>query len=331
MKYREIKIHTTESGADILTSELLGIGIDGIIVDSPNLVDDILNQEEYMWNYIDEALMNAGSESDIEKKAMDEVIISFYLDMNDDTEEIYEKLEKIIVELKEKDKQQFYANTPVLGTLSIESETVSDEKWKDKWKDYFKPAKITENIVIKPTWETYEAKKDEIIIEIDPGMAFGTGTHETTSMVIELMEKYIKKGDKFLDVGSGSGILSIAAAHLGAGEIYAVDIDPVACEVSKENVEINGFTDKVKVECRDLTKGLDYVADIVCANLVAELVIYLSGYVMKNLESGGVFISSGILMEKKETVVTALCKNGYEILEIIEKGEWCAIAATYES
>ena len=181
--------------------------------------------------------------------------------------------------------------------------------------------------MIKPTWEDYEAGEKELVIEIDPGMAFGTGTHETTSGCIQLMEKYMKPGDKVLDVGCGSGILSIAAALLGRRDILAIDIDPGAVEVTRENVELNNVSEYVDTRYGDLTKGVSYRADIVVANLMADLVMMLTEDVEKHLEDGGIYISSGIIDFKEEEVCETLKRCGFEIIEILKKGEWCIIAA----
>ena len=181
--------------------------------------------------------------------------------------------------------------------------------------------------MIKPTWEDYEAGEKELVIEIDPGMAFGTGTHETTSGCIQLMEKYMKPGDKVLDVGCGSGILSIAAALLGSRDILAIDIDPVAVEVTRENVELNKISEYVDTRYGDLTKGVSYRADIVVANLMADLVMMLTKDVAKHLEDGGIYISSGIIDFKEEEVCETLKRYGFEIIEILKKGEWCTVAA----
>lgn len=181
--------------------------------------------------------------------------------------------------------------------------------------------------MIKPTWEDYQAGEKELVIEIDPGMAFGTGTHETTSGCIQLMEKYMKPGDKVLDVGCGSGILSIAAALLGSRDILAIDIDPVAVEVTRENVELNKISEYVDTRYGDLTKGVSYRADIVVANLMADLVMMLTKDVAKHLEDGGIYISSGIIDFKEEEVCETLKRCGFEIIEILKKGEWCTVAA----
>ena len=194
-------------------------------------------------------------------------------------------------------------------------------------KEFFKPKKISEHIVVKPTWEEYEAKEGESVIEIDPGAAFGTGTHETTSLCIKFLEKYVKEGDMVLDVGAGSGILSIAAAICKAKDVLGIEIDPVAVEIAEQNIEINNYSQNVKVRYGDLTKGIDYKANVVVANLMADLVILLSKDVVKHLEKGGIFISSGILLEKKEIVSEAIIDAGLEVIEIMEDGMWCAIVA----
>lgn len=158
-------------------------------------------------------------------------------------------------------------------------------------------------------------------------MAFGTGTHETTSGCLQLMEKYMKPGDKVLDVGCGSGILSIAAALLGSKDVLAIDIDPVAVEVTRQNVELNHVADFVDTRYGDLTKGVSFKANIVAANLMADLVIMLTQDVAKHLEDGGIYISSGIIDFKEEEVCSTLKNCGFEIIEILKKGEWCTIAA----
>lgn len=322
MEYMEIKIITTEEGCDIISANLLDVGIDSVVINSKNNINDLLDRKEYMWNYIDQKILDIKDSS---------ISMSFYIEKNEKGNKLLESVKNIMDKLRTKDEEYFFnPDEKILGDLTMSIKEVSDEDWKDKWKEYFKPLKITDHLVIKPSWEKYDKKKDEMIIEIDPGMAFGTGTHETTSMVLKLIEKYLDKGNSFLDVGCGSGILSIAAALLGAGEIHAVDIDPIACEVSRDNIKINGFDNKIDVECLDLTEGFSYKSDVIVANLIAELVVYLSEYVMENMNDNGIFISSGILTEKKEMVTEALYTNGYEILETMTDGEWCAIAAKHK-
>jgi ribosomal protein L11 methyltransferase len=301
MRYIEVKIYTTQEGIDPLTCILMDMGIAGFAIEDARDFQDLMNKKnDYDWDYIDESLM------ELEHVRTS---VTFYLEATKSGSEILEQLQ-----------DQFGSD--------LVWKAVEDSDWKDNWKEYFKPAKITERIVIKPTWEAYEKTGDELVIEIDPGMAFGTGTHPTTSLCVKLLERYLEpEKDTVLDVGCGSGILSIASALLGAKAVLAVDIDPVAVGVSKENVELNGLSSKIRVMEGDLTKGLREKADVVVANLMADLVMMLSKDVASHLKGKSIYISSGILIEKQEEVVAAIEECGFRILDILEEGEWCAIAA----
>ena len=310
----EVKIYTNAFGVEILTARLMNdLDITALSVEDPDEIANIENKTfGYEWDYIDE---KAYPEDDEHK-----VII--YFDDSEESADLIAKVRELVEELKNGES--------FLGRLHVEVKSEDDSLWADRWKEYFRPAKVTEKIVIKPSWEEYEAADGELILEIDPGRAFGTGTHETTSGCLELMEKYMKEGDRVLDVGCGSGILSIGAALLGSSCVYAIDIDPVAVEVTKENVALNGFSDIVRTEEGDLTKGVDFKADIVAANLMADLVKVLTKDVAVHLEKDGVYISSGILLEKEDDVKQTLDECGFKVIDVIRKGEWCAIAAVLE-
>ncbi|MDD2190523.1 MAG: 50S ribosomal protein L11 methyltransferase [Eubacteriales bacterium] len=318
MRYFEIKINTTQDEIDLLTCILMDMGIAGFAIDDARDFRDLLNKKNpHDWDYIDENLY----EMENLKTG-----ITFYLEETEEGKRILKKLQEKIEELIKVVPDP--ENKVDFNQLEMNWQLVDDADWKDKWKEYFKPVKLTERIVVKPTWEAYEAAEDELIIEIDPGMAFGTGTHPTTFLCIQLLEKYIEKGkDTVLDIGCGSGILSITAALLGASAILAVDIDPMAVKVTKDNIKTNHLSSEVRVIEGDLTNGIDVKADIAVANLMADLVISLSEDIPRHLKGKGVYISSGILIEKKEQVVSAIETCGFKILEILEEGEWCAIAA----
>ncbi|MBR2099592.1 MAG: 50S ribosomal protein L11 methyltransferase, partial [Firmicutes bacterium] len=206
---------------------------------------------------------------------------------------------------------------------------VDDEDWLHKWEEYFMPTKITDRLVVKPAWREYGAKEGENVITIDPGLAFGTGTHATTFLTLRLMEKYLQPGETVLDVGSGSGILSVGAVMLGASRVWAVDLFDDAVQSTKKNAALNGCEEKIDAFQGDLTKGLDVKADLVCANLMADLVKMLSKDVAKHLKGRGFYLSSGILDEKEEEVSGAIRNAGFEIVETIHADGWCAICARY--
>lgn len=306
MDYIKGTVVTTLDKIDETEAMLIGIGLVSLEINDPRDIEDLLNKKnEYDWDYIDPKVMAQSNE---------EPSISFYLSDNEEDKRIMREVEKLCDE----------------KGLHFEIGAVSDSEWKDKWKEYFKPAHITKRVVVKPTWEHYKKQEDELVIEIDPGAAFGTGTHPTTTGCIALMEKYLKPGMSVLDVGCGSGILSIAAGLMGAGEVLGIEIDPVAVEIGRENVELNGLSDRVKVQYGDLTKGVDYKADIVVANLMADLVKFLTGDVAQHMKKGGVYISSGILLELKDELCDFIKASGFEIVDVYENekdGGWCAIAA----
>lgn len=203
---------------------------------------------------------------------------------------------------------------------------ISEEDWADSWKKYYKPIKTGNRIVIVPLWEKYDASPDELCVLMDPGMAFGTGTHETTRLCASLLEKYEKEGDRMLDVGCGSGILAICAAKLGAKECFACDIDENAVRIARENAEINK-TPNVRAEVSDLLKQVEKVEggyDICCANIVADVIIRMAPDIEKYISPEGCIIVSGIITERKEETVMALEECGWRLCDSIEERGWFA-------
>lgn len=203
---------------------------------------------------------------------------------------------------------------------------LDEEDWADSWKEFFWPEKVGQRIVIKPTWRTYDAVADDIIIEIDPGMAFGTGTHPTTSMCLQLLEKYIHKADRVLDVGTGSGILMVAAAKLGAQLIWGVDNDPVAVKVATDNLILNEVPQmQYRVFQGDLTDGLEKQFGLIVANILSEVIVTLLDDIPAVLSPQGKFIFSGITEENAPKVKQKIAETGMRVLETRVQDGWCAI------
>ncbi len=330
-EYKEIKIYTQRENIDSLVHILENMGIEGFLIEDSEDIKELLEKKNsYDWDYVDEKLLK-----------LDQIAtnITFYQETSK-SKELSEQ-EEGRQELDDssswsiEDIQEKILSTGLVKSIAVQ--TVKDEDWQNQWKEFFRPARVSNRIVVVPSWESYSEEQEEgedpLIIRLDPGMAFGTGTHETTSLCLKLMEKYLKKGDALLDVGCGSGILTIGGALLGAKKVLGVDIDPEAVRVSLENVEMNshkmGEIDGCEVQIRkgDLTKGIDFKADVIVANLMADLVMMLAEYVENNLKPQGYFISSGILVEKKVQVSEAITAAGFEIVEIMEDGEWCVICA----
>lgn len=319
MKYLEITLHTIDSGLEVLTEFLQKRGIDGTWIESSAIMDEILEKKNpYDWDYIDDNLLN---------EREDESRIKFYLEDSISARTLLKEIKIDLMKLKSDELYAELGQEIQFGRLYLEENLVDDDSWKENWSEHFKQVQLTDSLEVKSTLAYPDVKPDQHTIVLDPGMAFGTGTHETTALCAVLMEKYGCVDKIVLDIGCGSGILSIAAARLGSRKVIGVDIDPIAVETAQENIIRNQCTKWVTILEGDLTKGLDLKAQIVVANLVAEVVIGLSASVRPCLAVGGIFISSGILIEKQAAVTSALKQQGFEILEILEKGDWCAIAA----
>jgi ribosomal protein L11 methyltransferase len=202
---------------------------------------------------------------------------------------------------------------------------VEDRDWAEAWKKFFKPIVIGD-IVVKPSWETFErTSPGQIILELDPGMAFGTGTHATTQLCLELLQKYVRPGDKVLDIGTGSGILSIAAAMLGASRVVGLDVDQLAVSVARENIRRNGVADRVSIYRGDSLGSLRFRPNVVVANILANTVIAFAPAVAEMLAEGGVYITSGIVNERKAEVAGSLTGAGLNVVETLSQGEWAAV------
>ena len=222
-------------------------------------------------------------------------------------------------------KERFAASS--LTDPKIETVGVNEEDWANSWKAYYKPIKIGSKLVIVPAWEKYEEKEGELIVRMDPGMAFGTGTHETTRLVIQLLESYTKPGCRMLDVGTGSGILAICASKLGARECRAYDIDPMAVRVANENIKDSGL-ENITCEVSDLLRQVDKSSpyDLICANIVADIIIRMTPDVGAYMHENTVLLASGIISERSDDVVECFQKHGFRIVEKLEDNGWCGLA-----
>jgi ribosomal protein L11 methyltransferase len=218
-----------------------------------------------------------------------------------------------------------FASLGIDGKITISG--VCEEDWANSWKAYYKPIEIGERMVIVPAWEKYDAPEGKLVVRMDPGMAFGTGSHETTRLVIGLLEKYIKNGQRVLDVGCGSGVLAICAAKLGADECKAYDIDPVAVKVARENVKDSGLTN-VTCDTSDLLRGVDKSGgayDVICANIVADIIIRMTPDVGQFMHESSVILASGIISERANDVISCFEQYGFRIVEKAEENGWCAL------
>lgn len=218
------------------------------------------------------------------------------------------------------------ASEGIEGRLELLRHNEND--WANSWKNYYKPLRIGERVVVVPQWEKYDPLPGDVIIRMDPGMAFGTGTHETTRLVIGLLERHITPGCRILDVGCGSGILSICAARLGAGLCRAYDIDPLAVRVAGENILINGVEDRVFCGISDLIRDVSLEGggyDVVCANIVADIIIRMAPDVSRYMNEGGVLIASGIITSRAHEVEEALRAGGLSVTDCAGENGWCAL------
>ena len=311
MDWMELKVLTTTAGADLVSQILMDAGSLGTMIEDKN--DVAANQRpEGQWDIIDEA---------IAKRIGDDVKVTGYYEVDATLNDRIRMVESEVRRIAAMDLG-FDA-----GKLEVIQQTFAEEDWAENWKKSFKPIRLGRHMVIKPGWAECEILEGDKVIEIDPGMAFGTGTHETTGMCVELVEKYITPGVNAIDVGTGTGILALAAAHMGARDVLAIDIDRVAVRVAAENIKINGFEGVIRCKAGDLLENVDEQADVVIANIIADVIIMMAAPVKNHIKDGGIFICSGISSERKQDVLDALNAAQYEVLDVCERGGWCAMAA----
>lgn len=309
MKWTEISILTTNEAVEAVSNILHDAGASGVVIeDSTEINKERVNQFGEIYSLDPHDYPNTG------------VVVKAYLPASSFLAETVEEINLAITNLV-----NFDIN---IGENSLTTTEVNEEDWATAWKKYYHPVKISERFTIVPTWENYTpVSTDELIIELDPGMAFGTGTHPTTVMCLQALEKVIQHGDTVIDVGTGSGVLSIGAAMLGASKVHALDLDEVAVKSARENIELNKVEKKVEVFHGNLLDTVKEEADVVVANLLAEIILSFTDDAYSIVKPGGLYVTSGIIALKKEDVKTALEKSGFIIEEVLLMEDWVAIIA----
>lgn len=309
MKWSEISIHTTEEAVEAVSNILHEAGAGGVVIEDPY---ELMKERDDQYGEI--------YQLDPDDYPKDGVIIKAYLPVNSFLGETIEEIKERIHNLSLYDID--------IGRNQITISEIQEEDWATAWKQYYHPVKISEKFTIVPTWEDYEpVNTDELIIELDPGMAFGTGTHPTTVLSIQALERTVQKGDVVIDVGTGSGVLSIASALLGAEKVVALDLDPVAVDSASLNVKLNNVQLIVEVRQNNLLDDINASCDIIVANILAEVILRFIHDAFAILKDGGYFITSGIIQNKKNEVQESLIKAGFTIVETMMMEEWVAFIA----
>ena len=311
MQWTEVSLQTTHEQADTIADILYSAGAQGVAMEDPLLINQLRNSGT--WELCDIP----------EQQNTEVVTVTAYYPDDDKLQERLAFIEREVKAVEERIGAKCVFRNPLFRTLC-------EQDWANEWKQYFHVTHIGRRLVIKPSWEKYDAKPEDLVIEIDPGMAFGTGTHHTTSMCMETQEDIITPEAEVFDVGCGSGILAIAAAKLGAKNIVAVDIDANAVRIAKENIANNGLSDAITVKEGDLLHGTEGKADVIIANIIADIIIMLLPDVAKKLKATGRFLASGIIEEREDDIRKAAAANGIKVLSVKHKGGWVAMLMALE-
>ncbi len=320
MEWIKASVRTTSEGVELVFGTLLSCGINGAQIIDPSDLRRFLEEEPLQWDYVDEALLNGTD---------DGALVEFYVTPDAAGRETLRAVQSRLNALVLED-----TGIP-LGSLSLTGETVSDEVWLNEWKKHYKPFHISKSVVVVPVWEHYNAKPGEVIFTIDPGSVFGTGLHQTTRLCAEALEEYIKPGDFLLDIGCGSGILSIIGLLLGAEGVFACDFDPAAAISARDNALRNPvnpnaltvLTGNILTDEAVNKAASARPADMVLANIVADVIIKLAPKAKGFLKPGGFFIASGIIDERIGDVLAALLENNFEIERELRLDGWYCVVA----
>jgi ribosomal protein L11 methyltransferase len=309
LKWSEISIHTTNEAVEPISNILHEAGASGVVIEDPlELVKEREDQFGEIYQLNPQDYPEEG------------VIVKAYLSVNS-------FLGETVDEIKEAVNNLILFNIDI-GKNSVSVSEVNEEEWATAWKKYYHPVKISERFTVVPTWEEYTpVSSDELIIELDPGMAFGTGTHPTTVMSIQGLERFVKSDDVVIDVGTGSGVLSIASAMLGAKKVTALDLDEVAVESAKMNIKLNKVHPVVDVFQNNLLEGIQEKADVIVANILAEVIVRFTDAAAQCLKPGGYFITAGIIQQKKDEVKESIESAGFQIEETVQLEDWISFIA----
>ena len=318
MNWTEVNIYTTTEGIDPVCGCLLRIGVTGFVIKDANDFEEFLQNKEGNWDYIDDDLMGLRD---------CETTITAYLPENSQGMDYLAAIKSELVALKGRDINNEF------GRLEYELANVKEEDWANNWKQYFKPIEVGDKLLIKPSWEEISPNEQRKILEIDPASSFGTGQHNTTRLCLELIEKYMQSGDRVLDLGCGSGILSIGALLLGGKECVAVDIEENAVTTSIENAKKNNISEDIyKAYCGniigdvELREKIGTGYDVICANIVADVLKAMAPIFKSFLVDNGLLIVSGIITERREEVIECIKEYGFEEIEGADKEGWSAVA-----
>ena len=305
----EITIHTTNEASEIVESILLDYGSTGVAIEDPTTLEENLHDD---FGTIVEL-----SPADFPDVG---VVVKGYINELNFDDETFNRFKGEL--------EQLGKNINIGEFFKIETTTIKDSDWENSWKDYFDILNIGEKFVIVPTWREYENEENKYVINIDPGMAFGTGGHETTSLCIKNLEKYVKPHDNIIDVGCGSGILSIAASYLTDGEIKAVDLDKLAVDVSRENFALNNLENRIVVEEASLLTKETKKYNVIVANILAHIIELMLDDAYNLLEDGGYYITSGIIKDKKDELLEKILERGFKLVEETSDNEWYSFVVT---
>ena len=306
MQWSEVSISTVSEAQDVVAEIFHDLGASGVVIEDPEVVNGYIQAGGF--DYSD---MPPAEENGL-------VLVKAYLP---DDGELATRMQELNRRLEE---MQQSAPGP-WGPCRVSSALVRDEDWADNWKAYFHTEKVGALLVVRPAWEEYEASPDDIVISLDPGAAFGTGTHPTTAMCLRELELLVRGGMRVFDVGTGSGVLAIAAAKLGAGEVVAMDYDGTAVKFAEENIQRNGLDGIISLGQGDLLAGFEGKADLICANLIADLVIRLVPQLDGHLAEGGRLLASGIITERLADVTAAVTAAGFTVMRAVEEQGWAAL------